>query len=230
MTICCANTATASEIVASETLRMVVSMPERAVPLEDLIACPRCDSLSNVRERAEEARLTCKRCHQVLISPRRGASLKVIALSVASLILVVGTLTNPFIGVRKFGLSQEATLLETAMAFSGPLQVLSFTVLALVILLPATRLILTLYVLLPLVAGGASPKGSKRAFRVSEALRPWSMGEIFAIGCGVALIKLTDLAHVELGPAFWMFVSLVILIIVQDTLMCRWSLWKSLDR
>ena len=173
-------------------------MYESAIHIENLIACPKCDSLYDVRTGAEGARLICARCHQVLISPRRGAGLKVIALSIASLVLVIGTLTNPFIGVRKFGLSQEATLLETAMAFSGPLQVLSFTVLALVILLPATRLLLTLYVLLPLVAGGASPKGSKRAFRVSEALRPWSMGEIFAIGCGVALIKLTDLAHVEI--------------------------------
>ena len=205
-------------------------MYESAIHIENLIACPKCDSLYDVRTRAEGARLICARCHQVLISPTRGAGLKVIALSLASLVLVAGTLTNPFIGIRKFVLSQEATLLEAAMAFSGPLQVLSVTVFALILLLPTIRLLLTLYVLSPVVAGHAPLKGAKKAFRISEALRPWSMGEIFVLGCGVALIKLTDLARVDLGPAFWMFVALVILIIVQDTLMCRWSLWKSLDR
>ena len=56
------------------------------------------------------------------------------------------------------------------------------------------------------------------------------MVEIFVLGCSVALFKIIDLANVELGPAFWMFVALVILLTVQNTYMCRWSVWKDLDR
>ena len=56
------------------------------------------------------------------------------------------------------------------------------------------------------------------------------MAEIFALGCAVALVKISDLAEVNFGPAFWMFAVLVVMIVVQDTLMCRYSVWKSLER
>jgi paraquat-inducible protein A len=32
-----------------------------------------------------------------------------------------------------------------------------------------------------------------------------------------------------LGPAFWMFAALVVVTVLQDTLMCRWSLWHTLE-
>ena len=60
-------------------------------------------------------------------------------------------------------------------------------------------------------------------------MRPWSMAEIFAIGCAVALVKITQLADVTFGPAFWMFTGLVVLVVVQDNFMCRWSVWNALS-
>ena len=67
------------------------------------------------------------------------------------------------------------------------------------------------------------------AFRAAEVLRPWSMAEIFALGAAIALIKIVDLAHVSLGPAVWLFGGFVVLLALQNTLMCRWSVWKALD-
>ena len=55
------------------------------------------------------------------------------------------------------------------------------------------------------------------------------MAEVFAIGCAVALVKVTDLADVEFGPAFWMFGVLVVLVILQDRFLCKWSVWQSLE-
>ena len=56
------------------------------------------------------------------------------------------------------------------------------------------------------------------------------MAEIFVIGVAVALVKISDLARVDYGPAFWMFAALVVVITIQDGYMCRWSIWKSLDK
>ena len=205
------------------------AMSAEAANLDDLIACPHCDALYHARQPRPGERAVCHRCHTVMIAPRRGAGLKIIALALASVVLVIGALTFPFIGIRRLGLSSDATVLDAALAFSGPLLIPSLAVFALIIFLPLTRLLLTLYVLTPVVFDRAPWPGAKRAFRWSETLRPWSMAEIFVIGCAVALIKLSDLARVEIGPAFWMFVILVVLIVVQDTFMCRWSVWKSLD-
>lgn len=198
--------------------------------IDHLIACPTCDALYDVGARPAETPLSCERCHRVLIAPSRRAGVTVILLALASVVLVIGATTQPFLTVKRFFLTQNATLIETALAFEGPLLVLSVATLALVLLLPILRLLLTLYVVAPIVMRWPPLAGAKRAFGLAEALRPWSMAEIFALGGGIALIKIVDLAHVTLGPAVWMFGGFVLLMGLQNTLMCRWSLWSALDK
>ena len=82
---------------------------------------------------------------------------------------------------------------------------------------------------MPIVLDLTPARYAMQAFRASEALRPWSMAEIFALGCAVALIKIADLATVGFGPAFWMFGGLVVLVVAQENFICRWSVWNSLE-
>lgn len=194
-----------------------------------VIACPACDALYRLVDLPRGQRAVCGRCHKVLIAPRKKAGLTIIALAITGVILVIAALSLPFLSIRRIGLSNDATLIDAALAFEGPLVLLSVTVLALIVLLPLSRMLLTLYVLVPIVAGRPPARGARRAFRWSEALRPWSMAEIFAIGTAVALVKLTDLARVEFGPAFWMFMCLVVVGVLQERYTCRWSIWESLD-
>jgi paraquat-inducible protein A len=90
--------------------------------------------------------------------------------------------------------------------------------------------LLAIYVLTPLVMDIRPWPGAAQAFRLSEALRPWSMAEIFVIGCAVALVKISSLAEVTFGPAFWMFAVLVVLVVIQENVMCRWSVWNALSK
>ena len=200
-------------------------------PVEGLIACPHCDALYRVDEVSKGDRAVCARCHSPLIAPRRDAGLLIIALALASVVLVISALFLPFLEIKRLGFSNAATIMDTALAFSGgPMFALSLAVVMLIVGLPLARLMLSLYTLVPLVFDRAPWPGAHRAFRLSEMLRPWSMAEIFVIGCAVSLVKLTDLARVELGVAFWMFVALVVLMALQDRFLCRWSVWKALQR
>ena len=198
---------------------------------QDLIACPHCDALYRVREPAPGERAVCHRCHAVLIAPRNRAGMTIIAFALAVLILVVGAITFPFLSISTTGFANSATVLDTALSFSsGPMRLVSFTVLALIVVIPVVRALLILYVLGPVVFDRPPARLANQAFRISEMLRPWSMAEIFAIGCAIALIKVADLARLDFGPAFWMFCVLTVVIVVQDNYMCRWSVWASLDQ
>lgn len=199
--------------------------------LDDLIACPRCDAVYHVEEPEHGQRAVCARCHAVLIAPRKRAGKQIIAIALAVVVLVVAATVFPFLSISAAGVVHRSSVLDAALAFSGsPLLVgLSLAVAALIVVIPVTRALLAIYVLTPLVLDRRPYSGAIRAFRVSEALRPWSMAEIFAIGCAVALVKVADLAQVAFGPAFWMFSALVVLTMVQDSFMCRYSVWKSLE-
>ncbi|MCB1333256.1 MAG: paraquat-inducible protein A [Roseivivax sp.] len=195
-----------------------------------LIVCPHCDALWTARKPAFGEVAACGRCHVVLATPRRRAGMQIISMAVASLILFVGATFFPFLTIEVSGLSNAASVLDVALAFSeGLLGVLVIVTAALILVVPALRTALLLYVLLPLVFDHPPARHAKRAFRLAEQLKPWSMAEIFALGCAVALIKVADLAQVMFGPAFWMFALLVILVLLQQRYLCSWSVWDALN-
>ena len=204
-----------------------------AVPppdLDHLIACPACDALWRVREPELGGRTTCARCHRALIRPRAGAILQIVALGLAVLVLLVGALFLPFLEIRVRGLHHASSIFDAALTFTGPdLIWLSLATVATIVGIPMARVLLTTYALAPLLFARPTSPGARRAFRWAEELRPWSMAEIFILGCGVALVKVVDLARVEIGPAFWMFAGLVLITLLQDTFTCRWTIWKALE-
>lgn len=199
--------------------------------IEELIACPHCDALHHAMLPESGQRAICRRCGAVLISPRTGAYMQILMLAVTVMILMVGAVFFPFLQLRVAGLRSDASVFDAARAFAeGETAPLSIAVAALIVLIPILRVLLIAYVLTPLVLGRAPARHAAAAFRLSEDLRPWSMAEIFVIGVAVALVKVADLAQVVLGPAFWMFAALVVVTVLQDTLMCRWSLWYTLEQ
>ena len=201
-----------------------------AIPLDEMIVCPHCDAAYRLERPGAGERAVCQRCGTALITPRRKAGVQIIAVSLAVGILIIAATVFPFLSINTAGVSNSVSILDAALAFSdGPLIALSLTTAALIIFVPLARVLLAIYVLVPIVMDRPPARGAAQAFRLSEVLRPWSMAEIFAIGCAVALIKISDLADVTFGPAFWMFAALVVLVVVQDNFLCRWSVWKSLD-
>ncbi len=199
-------------------------------PLEDLIACPTCDALYVARMPETGGRAVCDRCHTVLIAPKRRAGLRIIALTLAVLILVVSAMFFPFLEINRLGLGNRASILDAATTFrSGPMAALGLATAAMIVVLPLIRMLLILYVLTPVVFDRKPFSQARRAFRWSQQLKPWAMAEIFAIGCAVALVKVADLAQIGFGPAFWMFSVLVVIVLFNDNYLCTWSVWKSLE-
>lgn len=203
-------------------------MNDDSLPLDDMIVCPTCDLVYRAPRIAPREKAVCLRCGTVLVAPRRQAGKQLVALALTVLILIAAASVFPFLTIGAAGVQNEASILDTAFAFSGNLSILAVAVLFFIIVIPALRLILLLYVLVPIIRDRPPAPYAKSAFRFSEALIPWSMVEIFAIGCAVALVKLGGMAEVLFGPAAWIFAVLVVLVVATDSLMCRYSIWKSL--
>ncbi|MBM9593446.1 paraquat-inducible protein A [Roseitranquillus sediminis] len=210
-----------------------MSAPDPATPrlaIDELIACPRCDALHRAELPHAGERAICRRCGTVLIAPRAGSYGRILMLATTIMILMFGAVFFPFLQLRVAGLRSDASVFDTARAFAGGnMAPLAVAVALLIVLIPVLRVLLISYVLAPLAAGRRPARHAAAAFRLSEDLRPWSMAEIFVIGTAVALVKLADLAQVVLGPAFWMFAALVVVTVLQDGFMCRWSIWRALE-
>lgn len=164
------------------------------------------------------------------MSPRSHAFPRIIALALASLVLLVIALFTPFLDLTAAGLHSGASIWDAAMAFSNGIMIpLSIAVAAFIIVIPALRLSLIVYTLAPMAAGRKPARHAAATFRLSEALRPWSMAEIFVIGVAVALVKIAGMASVAPGVAFWTFSLLVIVTLWQDSFLDREQVWSAID-
>lgn len=198
---------------------------------DDMIACPTCDALHHVGPVPVGARGRCTRCGTVLAAPRQGAMTRIVMLAATSLVLMVAAVFFPFLEISAGGMTRKSSVLDAALAFSDGLTLpLTLAVAAFIIVLPALRLGLIIYALAPMALGWHAARRAIPAFRLAEALRPWAMAEIFVIGVAVALVKVGGLASLHFGVAFWAFVLLVLVNVLNDNFMCRLTIWRTLEQ
>ncbi|WP_415182828.1 paraquat-inducible protein A [Phaeovulum sp.] len=198
---------------------------------DQLIACPQCDALHLTEDLADTERASCARCGTLLIAPRARSFLHVVALAFTAMILMVGAVFFPFLKISAQGLSHDSSVFGAALAFSdGLMAPLSLAVLLMIVALPVLRFTALIYTLWPLANGRAPWPHAATAFRLAEATQPWSMAEIFVIGTAVALVKVAGLATVSLGPAFWAFCVLIIVVALKNSFMSKWTIWNAISQ
>lgn len=199
-------------------------------PLDDLVACPHCDTLHSAVTLPPGGKARCLRCHAVLMTSRPAALASVLSLALTAFVLMLAAVSFPFLDLDLQGRHNATSVIGAIMAFNQGLALpLAVAVAFFIIVLPLARLTAIIYAIGPLVRGARPRPNARLAFRLAERLRPWSMAEIFMVGVTVALIKVAGLASVTVGPAFWAFALLVIITVLNDQLMCRYSIWETLD-
>ncbi|TQS70315.1 paraquat-inducible protein A [Rhodobacteraceae bacterium] len=199
--------------------------------LDDLVACPHCDTLHHVANIEHDERAECARCGALLIASRGASFITVVALSVTAIILMVAAFFFPFLRISAQGFSNASSVVQVAAAFAhGWQSLLSIALVFMIMALPLFRFGALVYVLFPLSLGRKPPPRAATVFRYTENMQPWSMAEIFIIGTGVALVKVGGLATVYFGPAFWAFCLLIIVTAFKNSFINSWVIWDAIGK
>ena len=205
-------------------------MPTQLPPLDDLVACPQCDTLHQAHALPAHSRAHCKRCGLVLMTSQPAAISQVLSLALTAFVMMVAAVSFPFLTLNAGGLENATSVLDAVLAFNDGLAIpLAVAVAFFILVIPFIRLIALIYALGPLMRDKPARAGARKAFGLAERLRPWSMSEIFIVGVTVALIKVAGLAAVTVGPAFWAFAGVVVITVLKDQLICRYSIWEALE-
>ncbi len=70
---------------------------------------------------------------------------------------------------------------------------------------------------------------AKKVFSFYETLSPWSMTEVYMLGILVALVKLADLATINVGIALYSFAALIPFMAATDASLDDHEIWESLE-
>ena len=211
-----------------------MSSPAVANDLEspefDRVGCIQCDLAVAVDQLAPGERADCPRCGHFLTSCVADGFARSLALAVSSLLLLGMSNAFPFLSLQASGLEKVMTLPRTAIELHHDgYTLLAVLVIALIIVIPAIMLATVIALVVPLMRGRAAawlvPGG-----RLLYFLGPWSMVEVFAIGVIVSLVKIIHLAHVEIGLAFWAYVTFGFCFTATMASIDRLTLWRAIER
>jgi paraquat-inducible protein A len=159
------------------------------------------------------------------------AMARILSLALTAFIMMIAAVSFPFLTLDASGFRNATSVIDAILAFQdGYAFPLAVAVAFFIVIIPLMRLSALIYALGPLVREQKPRPNARIAFAFAERLRPWSMAEIFIVGVTVALVKVAGLAVVTIGPAFWAFAGVVIITVLKDQLICRYSIWEALDK
>ena len=192
------------------------------------IECEGCGLLQTAPTVGPGESAYCGRCGQRLYHGVADSIDRTLALTIAALILLVIANTSLFM-VFEFNGRSEANRMLTGVF---GLWQLGYTPLSLLIgftsiFAPALHLTGMLFVLVP-VKLGRSPAYLGPLFRWLGALRPWSMLEVYLLGAFVAIVKLGQLASIELDLAFYAFVGLIVVSTASYATLDARQVWSTI--
>lgn len=178
------------------------------------LECPVCGLRHLAVGLAPGEKARCTRCETVLARGRRLGPEAPFVFALSGLILAVPACLLPFISAGKFG-DQRVSLLFTGVGalWDNGMRALSMLVLFCGGVVPV-GLLLALAVLL--APAWRDPSGIRRRelTRLATFLERWSIPEVQVLAVLVALFKLGKLVEVRIGPGFWCYCGMTLLLLL----------------
>lgn len=208
-----------------------VDQTNRQKAFEELIACAGCDRL-HFKQKLQVGEIArCDRCDDVVQTRKPHTIDRSLAAVLASIILLILSLCLPFLSLSRSGVGSTISVLDAVEAlWMSQMRWLGLLTLGLIALLPLARLLLLGWVLWRIRFKRQVRRSMRMAFRWALRLEPWAMADIFMVGVVVSLVKISSLANMQVGPAFWSLLVLVGISIFINLTLCRDTIWLLITR
>jgi paraquat-inducible protein A len=194
------------------------------------IACHECDALVRDRPLRPGSLARCPRCGGLLARGKKNSIDRTLALVLAGLVLFTLANVHPFMTFRLEGREQVSNLVSGALVlWNEGLPELGVLVFMTSIGFPALYLLGLLYVLAPLRLGQRPASHFGAVFRSILAIGPWGMLEVYMLGVLVAIVKLSEMATLKPGVAFWSFCALIVVTTATNAALDPATIWKRLE-
>lgn len=193
------------------------------------IGCPCCDALTQVPALRPGDLALCSYCGQPLSQSRHNATDKVIAYAITALILLITANVLPFLSLEATGAENIIDLPSTSISLLHKgMPVMAMVVSSFILILPAILLVLVLALYIPMHFSKPMPWLIPTG-RLMFKIQTWCMVDVFLVALVVSLVKLSTMASIELGLAFWAYVAFVWCFTLMLSCIDRLQCWRLID-
>jgi paraquat-inducible protein A len=194
-----------------------------------VIACEFCDLHHELPTLEVGQKAYCSRCGGVLAKASRSPIEGTLALALAAAMLLLLANVFPFLRFALEGQVQENRIVTGVVGLWAAGQGgLALLILFTTVLAPGLRILVLLYVLLPLALHRVPP-GVSGALRFQERLVSWAMLDVYMLALLVALVKLAQMADVTLELGAYCFVALFVVLTLVGASYDREALWERVE-
>tara|TARA_B100000700_G_scaffold208718_1_gene229468 strand:- start:2886 stop:4124 length:1239 start_codon:yes stop_codon:yes gene_type:complete len=191
-------------------------------------ACPSCDLVIEIPHLSAKQVAICPHCNTKLSASQANQDSMVVALSLSAIVMLLSSMFYPFLSFTSSGITQTITLPDAArILFNYDNDFLGLFIDTSIIGLPLLLLVLIIPLHLGLLKALPYQWG-KRLLKITFALEPWIMSEIFLIGVMVSMVKIMSMADIEFGVSFWAYSAFVICYVAATAKLNKHTLWQQL--
>ncbi|HIP81753.1 MAG TPA: paraquat-inducible protein A [Leucothrix mucor] len=192
------------------------------------MACPDCDLLQTLPMLSINESAKCIRCDATLFKNKKNSVDRSLAFAITGLILFVLANLFPLISLKAMGVTQDGTLLSTAVSLvQAERPLLGILIFLTTIFFPAFTLIGTITILIQVKTDRLNTMTAP-LFRFLHSTDAWSMLEIFMLAVLVAVVKLGDLADVIFGISLFAFCLLILALTLLSYSLNPHDVWNKL--
>ncbi len=192
------------------------------------IACHDCDLLQAIPPLSIGDSANCVRCNATLLEQQKNSINRSLAFAITGLILFIIANLFPLLSLKALGVTQEGTILSTAVSlYQAERPLLAIIIFLTTFLFPITTLVGTIYVLIQVKTNNINDVTAP-LFRFLRSTDAWGMLEIFMLAVIVSVVKLGDLADVIFGVSLYAFVLLVLSLTLLSRSLNPHDVWNSL--
>ena len=195
----------------------------------NLVACPECDALQREVALVPGGVAACCRCGAELFRFKPDTLDRTLSWILTATVVFVAANSFPLLELEAQGIRTSTTLLGTVLGLQETgWPVLALLVLLSVIVIPFLQLAVSLALLVPLKLGFV-PRGLRLLVRTLDAIWPWGMVEVFLLGALVSLVRLTQLAAVEIGWALYFVGGYIVMIAAAVAAFDSRAIWRRVE-
>ncbi|MCS4285786.1 paraquat-inducible protein A [Pseudomonas sp. BIGb0278] len=199
------------------------------LPLDDLIACHECDLLLRKPPLQHNEKALCPRCGYELYAHRHNVVNRSLALVLAALLLYIPANFLPIMQLHLLGQISDDTVWSGVLGlYNSQMHLIAVVVFLCSMAIPLLKLLCQLAVLLSIRLDIGRSYGLL-IYRVYHHLREWGMLEVYFMGVLVAMVKLLDLAQLNIGIGLVCFISLLLVQVWLEVVMSPHQIWVALS-
>lgn len=192
-------------------------------------ACPDCDLLLHKAEAPAGFSVVCPRCGKTLSRSSAASISKVLALSIAGLLLYLPAMLLPLMTFKSFGFSGSANILESIINFyRNDYYFVSLMVLLSAVVFPLILLTTIFYITYQLTRK-RYPASLRSLFRLHLHLEEWAMIEVYLLGILVTVIKMSNTSNIDYHSGVVCFSCLVLITLAISTIVDRELFWQEIE-